>query len=748
MTGTLVATLSALAFTNFGLGWYLGYHSPSAYLTFWLLCGLATITAMRLEQATDTGRGAADRLIQFGVLGFGLVVIAGLLLGSLGWLTPFAYVIVFAGSCAATRALPRAEPRVPESIPDLPWLAAAVLVPLVAFIVAVGALQSPLTLYDSLSYHLYFPARWLLAHRLSIVPTPFSDPAQAYQPANGELFFLWLMAPFHGDLVARIGQLPFLLLGATAVYAIARRVGAPRDQSVVAVLLYLVARPVVEQAVGADVDLICSALFVTSLYLGIVAVDADRRRDWMMWGVSLGLFFGSKYLALVYAPIFLIFPAIKGVRPRALWALPGIALFALPWYLRNWIVAGSPIYPATVQLAGLVVARGAFTPQAMTNTVFHVTDVRLLPPILAHAFGVPLFAAWLPLAIVGGWLMLRRRPWWPAAYILSIPVLMVGLFWFALPVNMDSRFLLGAVAVAVVPLAFAFGTGDRSSRRLAMAACVVVLAWVLLGVHAEVPMSLPWFMGHWLTLDGLIHRPFVPVFVALGVAGGIAWSLSGRLPRYRPACMAALVGLAVIGLTRGSDAGCEGHRCDLLDLSSPYIRTTMLNGWEFVGSNVHDATIAYAGNNVPYPLFGDHLTNRVYYVSIDRHLDWRLHDYARVRRRSGASVPPNALARPSGELMPVREHAGAYEDASRPRYERMEGNRDAWVRNLRALGVDHLFVTSLSAYEIDNVWHDANGFPIEEAWARDDSRTFKLIYENEGVRVYDVVGADKPPAMP
>jgi len=36
-----------------------------------------------------------------------------------------------------------------------------VLVPILAFVVAAGLLQSPLTLYDSLSYHLFFPARWL-----------------------------------------------------------------------------------------------------------------------------------------------------------------------------------------------------------------------------------------------------------------------------------------------------------------------------------------------------------------------------------------------------------------------------------------------------------------------------------------------------------------------------------------------------------------------------------------------------------
>ena len=59
-------------------------------------------------------------------------------------------------------------------------------------------------------------------------------------------------------------------------------------------MFLFLARPVVEQAVGADVDLVCAAMFLTSLYLGIVSVDSNRNRDWAMWGVSMGLSLGSK----------------------------------------------------------------------------------------------------------------------------------------------------------------------------------------------------------------------------------------------------------------------------------------------------------------------------------------------------------------------------------------------------------------------------------------------------------------------
>jgi hypothetical protein len=68
----------------------------------------------------------------------------------------------------------------------------------------------------------------------------------------------------------------------------------------------------------------------------------------------------------------------------------------------------------------------------------------------------------------------------------------------------------------------------------------------------------------------------------------------------------------------------------------------------------------------------------------------------------------------------------------------MSGYRDAWVRNLKLRGVTLLFVSTLSAYEIDNVWHDAGGFPIEAEWAKADPEAFGLVFQNPQVRIYAV----------
>lgn len=726
--------MAALLVTELGLGWYFGF-SLWASLVFWLLIGLAAFPAWRLTRALFPWSGLADAIVRTAVMTFAEIVLAGLLLGTLGLLGTRSYLLLSAVAAAASVGL--VQPREPAQISwrRVPLTVAVALLPLLAFIVVVGLVQSPLTLYDAVSYHLVFPARWLQEHRLSIVQTPFSDPAQAYQPANGELFFLWLMVPFHGDFAARVGQLPFLLLSGTALYAIARRCGVRAEPAFYAPLFFVLTRPVVEQAVGADVDLICAATFLTSIHLGIVAVERDARRDWALWGASLGLYLGSKYLALVYIVVLLVHPLLRGVRRRALWALPGIVVLGLPWYLRNWLVAGSPIYPASLQLLGVTVARGAFTRAAMNNSVFHITSFRLMPAILAHAFGAATFLFWLPCAALAAASLLMRRRWWPAGYVLLAPVAMVPLFWFGIPDNADSRFLLPAVAVAMVPVTFPFGSDSRRNGLL-HALYLAGAAWLIIGAEQQIPLSLPWFMGDWLALDGLVSRASLPLF-ALGMAATafVGYGASRR-PAHAAGLLATAFGAACMTLAIGAQTSYASDRSSLLTLSPTYIRAGTITGWDWVHRHLAHATIANTGNNTAYPLFDPHLSNRVYYINIDRHGDWRFHDYARIRGRSGAATSRD-LAQPSGQLMPLVGTARASE-ASRPRYERLEGSPDAWLRNLRETQVSHLFVSVLSAYEIGYVEHNPEGFPIEDEWARADPSNFNLLYENGQVRVYAV----------
>lgn len=679
--------------------------------------------------------------VRAGVIFFAIVAGCGLVLGALSRLTLGPSVFAEGLVLTAAMLVPRADPKHPRYEPDestaldAPSWVVGILVALLAFAVAFAFTHAPLTLYDSLSYHLFFAARWVQDHALTIIPTPFSDEAQAYAPANGELFFAWLMLPLHSDLLARSGQLPFALLAAATLYLLARRLGASPAHAVYPSAFFLLSRPVLEQAIGANVDLICAAMFLTSVYLGLAAVDSNEARDWALWGLSLGLYWGSKYLALVYTPVVVLMAVIRWPRARMLWALPGVAALAVPWYVRNWAIAGSPIYPASLSIAGLTVARGAFGRQAMLNTVFHTNDVGLLPAILAPAFGPTLFVVWIPVAVVGG-VALARRGWWPHGFLFLLPMLMVPLYWFGLPVNVDPRFLMPATGLALLPFAFTF-TARRAWNAVVHAAYLAAMLWIVVGVRWTVPAALPWYMSRWLALDGLVKPSFVLAFLGLSSLSAAAWALGPRRMRWAvpfAGCLLAGVTMAIGERLRW----CESASCDCLDTTSPNIRAEQLVSWQWLAQHVHHSTVAYTGTNLPYPLTGERLTNRVVYTDIDGRRGWRLHDYDRAYRRGRFEPRPPALATPSGELMPVAQRPGPRDDAARPRYERLEGNREAWVFNVQKLGIDYLFVSVLSAYEIDYQWHNGAGFPIEDEWAAADPRVFRLVYENQRVRIYAI----------
>jgi hypothetical protein len=315
---------------------------------------------------------------------------------------------------------------------------------------------------------------------------------------------------------------------------------------------------------------------------------------------------------------------------------------------------------------------------------------------------------------------------------------MAALYWFGVPDNVDSRFMLPIAMLALVPLAFVFPP-SAPWRAVVHALYVCALLWMLVGVDAEIPATLPWFMGGWLSLRGLVTPVSLILLLAVGGISTLAWR---TFSRYRIAALVTLIAIAGSSLAVGATRWCDDSRCGYFQITSIYLRPTFADGWNWVDGHIRNATIAYAGNNVPYPLAGPHLTNRVVYINIDRRGDWRFHDYARAARLRPAAQHGD-LATPSGVLLPLPPGAAAV-DAVRPRYERMHGDRTAWIENLRKDDVDFLFVSALSAYEIDFLWHTPDGFPIEDEWARSSGEAFTLAYENPQVRIYAVKLRGRP----
>ncbi len=727
------ASVCALAAGTAALGVIYGFRTLSGDLSFFALAASLWATAWLATRAFDH-RDIVERVVRAGVLAFAELVACGLALGLAGQFTLTMTLICQVVLLVVAVAVFRREGSDPPPTPTWPVVAVAVGATIVVFVVAMGMGHSPLTAYDSLSYHLFFPARWIQAHALSIIPTPFSDEAQAYQPAGGELFFGWLMLGFHGDLLARIGQAPFYVFGAGAVFRLARRAGAAAAHAAYAAVFFLIGPMVVEQATGANVDLICAVLFAASLALGVAAVESDARRDWLLWGVAVGLFFGSKYLALVYAPVLMAVPIVRGIRVRAVWAAPGIAAVGFPWYLRNWIETGSPIYPSSLTVGGVTIARGAFSHAAMTRSAFHTDNLRLLALSAFHGFGPTLLAIWIPVALVAFAAVVVRRQWWPAGFIVAAVLATAPLCWMGVPDNADARFLLPGVVAAMSLFALAF-TASPMWNGLVTAAYWLGIVFVLKGTAGGLRADVPWFMDGWLTWQGVLRSEFVALFAAMALAAAAVYALLRRSP-WRAAVLTMLGTAATVAMAYGAEHWCPGTRCDYIHVASPHIRIGEVYAWRWLEAHASNAHVAYTGDNLPYALSGHHLQNTVFYVNIDRHRDWRFDDYARSFTRRGSAAGGVALASASGVLNPLGPGESA-SDAPRPRFERMLGDRGSWKSNLASAGISYLVVFAMNPYEVKFMWHNDGGFPIEDAWAAADP-AFTLVYDNTDARVYTV----------
>ena len=59
-----------------------------------------------------------------------------------------------------------------------------------------------------------------------------------------------------------------------------------------------------------------------------------------------------------------------------------------------------------------------------------------------------------------------------------------------------------------------------------------------------------------------------------------------------------------------------------------------------------------------------------------------------------------------------------------------------WRNNLRRERIDYLFIAL--PHTINNESGNPNEFPIEDKWAQENPRMFKLVFSNSKARIYSV----------
>jgi hypothetical protein len=575
---------------------------------------------------------------------------------------------------------------------------------------------------DGPIYHLYFAVRWWKAGRLFLVPVPFGENAAPYFPAAGDLWFTWLTVGWAGDRLAKVGQVPFLLLSGLAARDLCRRLGASRAPAAMAVGWFLTSTPLLWFAFEPNVDTIFVAGYLTAVAFFVrYGMDpASRAGALMLGGLAAGGAWATKPTGTVFVPpLLLVAAAIVLVRVRT-WRARAAHLAVLVlaagimtgfWFGRNAVLTGNPLYPLDVARLGWV---GWYGPDVMRLSPYYIprADWRALADILLAVLDPRLVPFWLA-AVLGGWALGRAREPGDAwiALLSALAVANVVLYWVCVPYRTQQRFFLQALGLASVPLA----------RLFARAA---VLRWVgvgLLAVHVLTAQGWPFVPAReqppW-DLSTLVPNAVAPPILLAGwlprlafVAGAILVVVAVLRLRARPGpsrLLAAVIAVAVgVGLT-----------CFLVQSPiSGAARTDpfyprfedFYQGWLELDRRcgARGKRIAYAGTNIPYYLFGRGLRNDVRYVNVQGPPGWLLHDFHR-----------EAIAR-------GKPHWEAY---PRPGWDRADPDYRTWLSNLDAAGIQLLVVTRVNPAEGPHNVADREGFPIERIWADGNPGHFELLY--------------------
>lgn len=302
-------------------------------------------------------RGPVERAAFFVGAGLGILGVALFLLGLLGALAPVAVLALTAGALLLV-LVPRRRGDPNEELasggPPRRVVLSGVLLAVPAFVLSLY----PPTGFDETMYHLPYASAFAATHRLAVVPEHLFP----VYPQLLEMLFAALLL-VAGDVATHTVQ--FVCMGAiaAAAFALGQRFGG-RRAGLLGAALWL-ANPLVHyQAATAYIDL-GYALFAI---LAVFAWELWREESDPRWLVASGILAGfaadTKYLGLDWLGMLAVATWLAAPRGRR-FARAGLlvafaALAMTPWYLRNAVVTGNPIFPFLSEWApGARAARAA-----------------------------------------------------------------------------------------------------------------------------------------------------------------------------------------------------------------------------------------------------------------------------------------------------------------------------------------------------------------------------------------------------
>lgn len=612
-------------------------------------------------------------------------------LGTLGWARFWPTLALSVGVAAATwffrpRGVTAALPRLSRPERIAVWLATT----FIGYTIYLNLSLPPLG-HDSLMYHLFFPARWLQAGGISLVPLS-GLPYVAYYPINGELFYLWWMTPVGGDLFAKIAPLVFLGFSFPLWALGAETLGVPRKTAAIGALPCLFMGVVYRNANVADTEIMTGCFLLAGTVFFLRALnDADRRDFFFLSGLAFGAAAGTKILGLVLATTFALTVTVFlfAVRRRAgfrpwLSLIAGCLIFSAPHYLRNLALTGNPLYPVRIGFLGITLFAGPMGPDYAerqngftweTLRFFVRNDLETLSPMAFAVVAIGILVAAACLVSPKGRANVSRA--WGLGLFLCLAAVAAFVHVEIIPRMSQAR--------QVVPTLMALGP----LTPFALSFLEFSFPALLCGTAVAVGLS----------VAGSAQPEVLALAVAVALAVALAdWAL-GRCRRWARPLAAGTAALALIGLVYRQATLDEALRPKVYEAFFGELGAA----WAFMGDPgkiAPDAAVCVTSQR-PYPLLGPRYERPVF--------------YAPVNDEGAELLHASSAASATGEdPIAVYSRPGAYEK---------------WLARLRRRQTRYLFVH----YEEP----ERQGV-AELRWAAAHPETFKPLFQGRRTLVFEL----------
>ncbi|MFA7230758.1 MAG: hypothetical protein WC071_05765 [Victivallaceae bacterium] len=554
--------------------------------------------------------------------------------------------------------------------------------------------------WDSLTYHLYIPARWVQERMIFHVPTVFGDEAAAFAPANAMVFYSCLLALLNSDTLMNCIAPVFLLLAALTLYKITLTLKGSQVSAAIVATIVIITPAIVIPAFSAYTDIMAQALLLTGVWWMLKYIREKRFEYSFYCSMCCGLALGTKTIMLPFTIPVLLIPGIF-MLARKDWRsmLTVIALtFAAGgwWYCRTLALYGNPLFPAEVKLFGIVLFKGVFSMEALSSGNHHIGQMQQLWLGAYQYFNITGFI--LMSAGLAGWIMIfwkdkQRRL--QAGVILTLILIWTLTYCYVIPFNNQYRFMLGIWLLSLPGVALLFDFIRQPRLKLSAASIIFIL--LLLSTFKDL-----WFISHGL-----------PVLIIAGFAVAvIACGNLLLLSFYHKSRALLTLGIVMIFATLIAAETCSWKlRIFTLAKSNAGAFEQAFTPFNQESLQMQPMTIAYAGLNIPYIFVGPHLKNRVIYCNIAGNYRDGCYEF-------------------------WKRYGKMHYAFDGPKLYQWNNSCRLWLKNLRQAKAQALAVMLLHPFERKLHFSTPDGFPPEAAWAAANPELFIPVVKTPVSRVY------------